>query len=253
MSKPFAGKVAIVTGAGSGIGLATAKAFAEAGARVVIAEVNDTAGEEAAREIHAAHGKCIFVHTDVSNAKSVSTLVARTVSAYGQIDFAINNAGIDPELVPEATWDEQMFDRIVAINLKGVFLCMKYQLAQMTKQGSGVIVNVASIAGLSAVANKPSYTASKHGVVGMTKAAALQYARQGIRINSLCPGGVDTPIAMDNHGGNPLAVASMNNAHPIGRIADPSEIAAGALFLCSDAASFMIGQSLVLDGGLTAG
>jgi NAD(P)-dependent dehydrogenase (short-subunit alcohol dehydrogenase family) len=176
LSKPFAGKVAIVTGAGSGIGLATAKAFAEAGARVVIAEVNDTAGEEAAREIHAAHGKCIFVHTDVSNAKSVSTLVARTVSAYGQIDFAINNAGIDPELVPEATWDEQMFDRIVAINLKGVFLCMKYQLAQMTKQGSGVIVNVASIAGLSAVANKPSYTASKHGVVGMTKAAALQYA-----------------------------------------------------------------------------
>jgi NAD(P)-dependent dehydrogenase (short-subunit alcohol dehydrogenase family) len=175
------------------------------------------------------------------------------MSAFGRLDFAINNAGIDPELVPEATWDEQMFDKIIGVNLKGVFLCMKHELAQMEQQGHGVIVNVASIAGLSGVSNKPSYTASKHGVVGMTKAAALQYARRNIRINALCPGGVDTPIAVDNHGGDPAFVASMNNAHPIGRIADPAEIAAGALFLCSEAASFMIGQSLVLDGGLTAG
>ena len=253
MSEHFNGKVAIITGGGSGIGLATAKAFAKAGARVVIAEVNDVAGEEAAREIHELHGKCVFVHTDVSNSKSVATLVARTMSAFGRLDYAINNAGIDPELVPEATWDENTFDKIIGVNLKGVFLCMKHELAQMEKQGHGVIVNVASIAGLSGVGNKPSYTASKHGVVGMTKAAALQYARRNIRINALCPGGVDTPIAVDNHGGNPDFVASMNNAHPIGRIADPAEIAAGALFLCSEAASFMVGQSLVLDGGLTAG
>ena len=253
MSEHFKGKVAIITGGGSGIGLATAKAFAKAGARVVIAEVNDVAGEEAAREIHELHGKCVFVHTDVSNSKSVATLVARTMSAFGRLDYAINNAGIDPELVPEATWDENTFDKIIGVNLKGVFLCMKHELAQMEKQGHGVIVNVASIAGLSGVGNKPSYTASKHGVVGMTKAAALQYARRNIRINALCPGGVDTPIAVDNHGGNPDFVASMNNAHPIGRIADPAEIAAGALFLCSEAASFMVGQSLVLDGGLTAG
>ena len=253
MSEHFKGKVAIITGGGSGIGLATAKAFAKAGARVVIAEVNDVAGEEAAREIHELHGKCVFVHTDVSNSKSVATLVARTMSAFGRLDYAINNAGIDPELVPEATWDENTFDKIIGVNLKGVFLCMKHELAQMEKQGHGVIVNVASIAGLSGVGNKPSYNASKHGVVGMTKAAALQYARRNIRINALCPGGVDTPIAVDNHGGNPDFVASMKNAHPIGRIADPAEIAAGALFLCSEAASFMVGQSLVLDGGLTAG
>ncbi len=253
MSEHFKGKVAIVTGGGSGIGLATAKAFAKAGTRVVIAEVNDKAGEEAAREIHELHGKCIFVHTDISNTKSVATLIARTISAFGRLDYAINNAGIDPEIVPEPSWDEQMFDRIIGVNLKGVFLCMKHELEQMTKQGHGIIVNVASIAGLSAVANKPSYTASKHGVVGLTKAAALQYARKGIRINALCPGGVDTPIAVDNHGGDPAFIASMSNAHPIGRIANPAEIAAGALFLCSDAASFMIGHALVLDGGLLAG
>jgi len=253
LSKPFAGKVAIVTGAGGGIGLATAKAFAEGGARVVIAEVNDALGEEAARAIHETHGKCIFVHTDVSNSKSVATLVSRTVSAFGHIDYAVNNAGIDPEIQPDAQWDEAVFDRITAVNLKGVFLCMKHELAQMEKQGSGVIVNVASIAGLTAVYNKPSYTASKHGVIGMTKAAALQYARKGIRINAMCPGGVDTPIAVDNTGGNAEALQRMNEAHPIGHIATPAEIAAGILYMCSEGASFMVGHSMVLDGGLTAG
>ncbi len=253
MSEEFAGKVAIVTGAGGGIGLATAKAFAKAGARVVIAEVQDTLGEEAARGIAAEGGQAIFVHTDVSHAKSVQTLIARTVSAFGRLDYAVNNAGIDPEVAPEASWDEHVFDKITAVNLKGVFLCMKYELAQMEKQGGGAIVNVASIAGLTAVYNKPSYTASKHGVIGMTKAAALQYARKNIRINAMCPGGVDTPITEQNHGGDMDFLAKMHNAHPIGRISGPEEIADGILYMCSNRASFMIGHPMVLDGGLIAG
>ena len=253
MSGNFSGKSVIITGAGSGIGLATAKAFAQAGARVVVAEISAKAGEEAAAAIKAAGGEAIFAHTDVSNAASVSALVDKAVSVFGRLDFAVNNAGIDPELVPEATWDENTFDRIIGVNLKGVFLCMKYELAQMVKQGGGVIVNVASIAGITAVYNKPSYTASKHGVIGMTKAAALQYARRGIRINALCPGGVQTPIADDNTKGDPAAIAGMANAHPIGRIGQPEEMATAAMFLCSDASSFMTGQPLVVDGGLTAG
>jgi NAD(P)-dependent dehydrogenase (short-subunit alcohol dehydrogenase family) len=253
LSGQFSGKVAIVTGAGSGIGLATAKAFVAQGASVVVAEISQKAGAAAAAEISASGGQAIFVHTDVSSAASVSALVEKTVSTYGRLDYAVNNAGIDPELVMEATWDEATFDRIIGVNLKGVFLCMKYEIAWMVEHGGGVIVNVASIAGTSSVANKPSYTASKHGVVGMTKSAALQYARRGIRINALCPGGVDTPIADDNHQGNPAAVAAMNNAHPIGRIGTPAEMASAALFLCSDASSFMTGQPLIVDGGLTAG
>ncbi len=253
VSGNFSGKSVIVTGAGSGIGLATAKAFAEAGARVVVAEISVKAGEAAVQAINEMGGQAIFVQTDVSSAASVSALVDRTMAAYGQLDFAINNAGIDPELVPEATWDEATFDRIIGVNLKGVFLCMKYELEQMAAHGGGVIVNVASIAGTSAVGNKPSYTASKHGVVGMTKAAALQYARRGIRINALCPGGVQTPIADDNTRGDPAAMAAMANAHPIGRVGLPEEMATAAMFLCSDASSFMTGQPLVVDGGLTAG
>ncbi len=253
MSGNFIGKVAIVTGGGSGIGLATAKAFAEAGAKVVIAEITAKNGEEAAKAIKETGGSAIFVHTDVSKTDSVANLVAQAVAAYGRLDIAVNNAGIDPEVDPEASWDEATFDRIQNVNLKGVFLCMKYEIAQMLKNGGGRIVNVASIAGLSAVYNKPSYTASKHGVVGITKAAALQYARRGIRINAMCPGGVDTPISDLNHKGDKAFIDRMADAHPIGYVSQPSEIAAGILFQCSDGASFMIGHSMVLDGGLTAG
>jgi NAD(P)-dependent dehydrogenase (short-subunit alcohol dehydrogenase family) len=253
MSGFLSGKVTVVTGAGSGIGLATAKAFVDAGAKVVIAEISAKAGEEAAKSLSGAGRDVIFVQTDVSKTASVAALVEQTVKAFGRLDFAVNNAGIDPELAPTSDWDEAVFDRIQSINLKGVFLCMKYEIAQMLKQGGGVIVNMASIAGVAGVSNKPSYTASKHGVIGLTRASALQYARSGIRINALCPGGVDTPIAVDNHRGEPAFIASMNNAHPIGHIAAPSEIASAALFLCSDAASFIIGHALIADGGLTVG
>ncbi len=253
MSGNFNGKVAIVTGGGSGIGLATAKAFAEQGAKVVIAEITAKNGEDAAKAINDAGGTAMFVHTDVGKAESVAALVEKTVAAYGRLDIAVNNAGIDPEVVPDADWDEGVFDRIQNVNLKGVFLCMKYEIAQMLKNGGGRIVNVASIAGISAVGNKPSYTASKHGVVGMTKAAALQYARRGIRINAMCPGGVDTPISDQNHKGDQAFIDRMADAHPIGYVSQPSEIAAGILFQCSDGASFMIGHPMVLDGGLTAG
>ena len=253
MSGNFNGKVAIVTGGGSGIGLATAKAFAEQGAKVVIAEITAKNGEDAAKAINEAGGAAMFVHTDVGKAESVAALVEKTAAAYGRLDIAVNNAGIDPEVVPDADWDEAMFDRIQNVNLKGVFLCMKYEIAQMLKNGGGRIVNVASIAGISAVGNKPSYTASKHGVVGMTKAAALQYARRGIRINAMCPGGVDTPISDQNHKGDQAFIDRMADAHPIGYVSQPSEIAAGILFQCSDGASFMIGHPMVLDGGLTAG
>jgi NAD(P)-dependent dehydrogenase (short-subunit alcohol dehydrogenase family) len=253
LSGNFNGKVAIVTGGGSGIGLATAKAFAEQGGKVVIAEITAKNGEDAAKAIIAAGGTAMFVHTDVGKAESVAALVAQTVAAYGRLDIAVNNAGIDPEVAPDADWDEGVFDRIQNVNLKGVFLCMKYEIAQMLKNGGGRIVNVASIAGISAVGNKPSYTASKHGVVGMTKAAALQYARRGIRINAMCPGGVDTPISDQNHKGDQAFIDRMADAHPIGHVSQPSEIAAGILFQCSDGASFMIGHPMVLDGGLTAG
>jgi NAD(P)-dependent dehydrogenase (short-subunit alcohol dehydrogenase family) len=253
LSGNFNGKVAIVTGGGSGIGLATAKAFAEQGAKVVIAEITAKNGEDAAKAINDAGGTAMFVHTDVGKAESVAALVAQTVAAYGRLDIAVNNAGIDPEVVMDAEWDEGVFDRIQNVNLKGVFLCMKYEIAQMLKNGGGRIVNVASIAGISAVGNKPSYTASKHGVVGMTKAAALQYARRGIRINAMCPGGVDTPISDQNHKGDQAFINRMADAHPIGYVSQPSEIAAGILFQCSDGASFMIGHPMVLDGGLTAG
>ena len=249
----FSGKVALVTGSGGGIGLATAKAFAEAGAKVVIAEISTKLGEAAAQAISGKGAEAVFVQTDVSNTASVANMVERTVATFGRLDYAINNAGIDPELTPTADWDEAVFDRIQSINLKGVFLCMKHEIPQMLKQGGGAIVNVASIAGVTAVANKPSYTASKHGVVGMTKAASLQYARQGIRINALCPGGVETQITVDNHGGDQAFIDRMANAHPIGRIADPSEMATAALFLCSKASSFVLGHTLIADGGLTAG
>ncbi|MFN8624435.1 MAG: SDR family oxidoreductase [Candidatus Binatia bacterium] len=246
----FAGKVAVITGAGSGIGRATAVAFAAAGARVVIADVDVAGGEETLASIRAAGGDALFVATDVSDASAVVAMVERTVGAYGRLDCAFNNAGINLELVPTEEWDEAIFDRTWSVNTKGMMLCMKYEIRQMLKQGGGAIVNTASVEGLKSIPGDPGYGASKHAVIGLTRVAALQYAKRGIRINAVCPGAVRTALTRP-------AIAAMGEKglagfHPIGRIAEPSEIAAAVLWLCSDGASFVVGHPLSVDGGLAA-
>lgn len=246
----FEGKVAIVTGAGSGIGRATAVAFAQAGARVVIGEVNVAGGEETLAAIKAAGGEATFIATDVSDAAAVAAMVERTVAAYGQLDCAFNNAGINLELVPTEEWDEDIFERTWRVNTKGIMLCMKYEIRQMLKQGGGAIVNTASVEGLKAIPGDPGYGSSKHAVIGLTRVAALQYAKRGIRINAVCPGAVRTALikpAIEILGEERLAAF-----HPIGRIAEPKEIAEAVLWLCSDKASFVVGHPLAVDGGLLA-
>lgn len=252
MAEDFAGKVALVTGAAGGIGAATAKALAAAGAKVVVADVSAKAGEQVVSEIKAAGGTASFITCDVSDPAAVKAMVDHAVSTYGGLDLAVNNAGIDPEFAPEARWDLGDFEKIMGVNIRGVFVGMKYEIEQMLKRGGGAIVNVASFAGLNGVPNKPAYTASKHAVIGMTKASSLQYARQGIRINAVCPGGVRTAIMTDNLPAD-FDMTIVNDNHPIGRISDPEEIAGAILFLLSDKAGFVIGHGLVIDGGLGAG
>ncbi|MBP1685873.1 MAG: family oxidoreductase [Deltaproteobacteria bacterium] len=248
--RSFAGKVALVTGAGSGIGRATAVTFAAAGARVIIADVNVAGGEETLGTIRASGGDAMFVPTDVSEANAVVALIERTVGTYGRLDCAFNNAGINLELVPTEEWDEAVFERTWSVNTKGMMLCMKYEIRQMLKQGGGAIVNTASVEGLKSIPGDPGYGSSKHAVIGLTRVAALQYAKRGIRINAVCPGAVRTALTKP-------AIAIMGEEglagfHPIGRIAEPEEIAAAVLWLCSDGASFVVGHPLSVDGGLAA-
>ncbi len=248
----FQNKVTLVTGAGGGIGRATAKAFAQRGAKVVVADYAADAGQETVAQIAAAGGTASFVACDVSVPEQVAAMVRHAVDTYGGLDYAVNNAGIDPEFAPEADWSLDSFDRIMGINLRGVFVCMKEEIARMRGRG-GAIVNVASFASFAGVPNKPSYTASKHGVLGLTRAAALQYAREGIRINAVCPGGVKTAIMTDNlsslpENGEDLVAQN----HPIGRIAEPEEIAETILWVAGSA-SYMVGHGLIVDGGLAAG
>ncbi|HEX6122934.1 MAG TPA: SDR family oxidoreductase [Ktedonobacterales bacterium] len=252
MADELAGKVALITGGGSGIGKATALAFARAGARVVVADMAAEPGAATAREIQGAGGEAIFAPVEVTRASEVEALVARAVEAYGRLDCAFNNAGIGGALGTVADCDEENFDRVVAVNLKGVFLCMKYELRQMLEQGGGAIVNTASAAGLVGAQGIPAYAASKHGVVGLTKTAALEVAKQGIRVNAVCPGWIQTPMLGDLGGDNPRFEAGIVRYHPIGRLGAPEEVAAAVLWLCSDAASFVTGANLSVDGGLTA-
>ena len=216
---------------------------------MIVADIVD-AGQDTVALIESAGGRAAFVRTDVQLSADAAAMVRQAVTRFGRLDIAINNAGIDPEVAPEAEWDEAAMARIMGVNVQGVFLCLKHEIAQMLKQGSGAIVNLASAAGVVGVANKPAYTASKHAVVGLTKASALQYASRGIRINAVCPGAVDTQMLQDNLGGG-VDKSLVGANHPIGRLASSEDIARAVLWLCSEDAGYVVGHALVVDGGLT--
>ena len=247
------GKVALVTGGTSGIGRETSILFARKGARVVVAGRREIEGKETIDLIRRAGGEGIFVRADVSRASEVKALVEKTVAAYGGLDYAFNNAGIEGHWVPIVEQTEDEWDRTIDIKLKGTWMCLKYELQQMLKQGrGGVIVNNASISGFIGSYGSATYAASKHGVLGLTKAAALEVARNGIRVNAVCPAAVETPMA-DRLFGAPEVRKKVLGFYPIARFGKPIEVAEAVLWMCSGAAGFMTGQSLVLDGGFLAG
>lgn len=252
MASWFVGKVALVTGAGSGIGRASAQKFAQEGAKVIVADIVEEGGNETVRLIREAGGEATFVKTDVSQAKEVEALVSRTVETYGRLDCAHNNAGIEGSTAPIADSSEADFDRVISINLKGVWLCMKYEIIQMLKQGGGgAIVNTSSVAGLVGFSGSTPYTASKHGVAGLTKAVALEYATSGIRVNAVCPGIIDTPM-IERAASDPQFRALLLAMEPVNRLGTPQEVANVVAWLCSDEASFMTGVPMPVDGGLVA-
>jgi NAD(P)-dependent dehydrogenase (short-subunit alcohol dehydrogenase family) len=246
----LAGRVALVTGGGSGLGRASAIAFATAGAKVVVADVDEVGGEETAAEVfEQTGGEASFVRADVSRAEDVEAMVATTVERYGRVDCALNNAGTTGTGASTADYPLDDWERTLAINLTGVFLCLKYEIPQMIGQGGGSIVNMASGAGLVGFAGLPAYVASKHGVVGLTRAAALDHIKDGVRINAVCPGSVRTPMLEAFMGGDERVERMMAKAAPIGRLGTPDEIAAAVVWLCSDAASFVVGHAFPVDGG----
>ena len=248
----FHGKVAIVTGAGSGIGRVAAQAFARAGAKVVVADVHAHDGAETVRLIADADGEAVFVKVDVARAAEVEAMASTAVRTWGRLDYAYNNAGIAEPRVPLTDLTEEVWDQTIDINLKGVWLCMKYEIRHMLRHGGGAIVNMSSAVGLVAARRQAAYVASKHGVVGLTKAAALEYAQAGIRVNVICPGAIRTPALDAFITSNPQLEARLVGRYPIGRLGTPEEVAAAALWLCSDAAGFITGHTLVMDGGAIA-
>jgi NAD(P)-dependent dehydrogenase (short-subunit alcohol dehydrogenase family) len=252
MSGQLVGKVALVTGAGSGIGRASALALSRAGARVVACDNVTEGGEETVARIRAGGSEATFVVADVSRAADVEALIDQAVERYGRLDCAHNNAGVLGERVLTGDGTESDWDRTLAVNLKGVWLCMRAEIGQMVRQGAGAIVNTASIAGLVGLANRPAYVASKHGVVGLTKAAALEYASAGIRVNAVCPGYVRTPLIEPALAAIPELEAQITAMAPVGRLGSPDEVAEAVTWLCSDAASFITGAALPVDGGLVA-
>lgn len=251
MNLSFENKVALVTGAGSGLGLATAKAFAESGASVVLADWNEKGVRSAAEELTAQGHKALAIRCDVADDAQVEAMVEQTVATFGRLDAAYNNAGVQNIVAETADAPREDFDRAMAINLRGVWSCMKFELRQMRKQGSGAIVNCSSIGGLVGIAGRGVYHASKHGVLGLTKSAALEYASRGIRINAVCPGIIETPMVAGMLTSQAEAMKELLKDVPIGRLGHAEEIADAVLWLCSPAASFVIGHALAVDGGYT--
>jgi NAD(P)-dependent dehydrogenase (short-subunit alcohol dehydrogenase family) len=246
------GKIALVTGGGSGIGRATAMRLAKDGAKIMIADYIAEGGERTVRMIKEVGGDANFVQADVSLTQQVQAMVSKTVETYGRIDCAFNNAGIEGRMADTVECSEEVFDRTIAINLKGVWLCLKYEIPQMLKQGGGSIVNTASVAGLVGFERLPAYNASKHGVVGLTRTAALEYATKNIRVNCVCPGVIRTPMVerlLDTRG---FTEQELNAGEPVGRMGKAEEIAEGVAWLLSDAASFVTGHPMVIDGGWVA-
>lgn len=252
MRKTFSGQVALVTGAGNGIGRATALAFAAQGLKVVVSDVDVNGGEGTVAQIRDAGGTASFVRCDVTRDAEVKALVDATVAAYGRLDYAFNNAGIDIEKGKLADGTEAEFDALMNVNVKGVWLCMKHQIPVMLAQGGGSIVNTASVAGLLAAPKMAVYAATKHAVIGLTKSAAIEYGKKNIRVNAVCPAVIDTEMFRRADASDPKKGAFARAMHPIGRIGKAEEIAVAVLYLCSDAAGFTTGVALPLDGGLTA-
>jgi NAD(P)-dependent dehydrogenase (short-subunit alcohol dehydrogenase family) len=245
----FKGKVALVTGASSGIGLASARAFAEAGAAVVLSSYDENALHAATKELETAGHKVLAVTCNVADEAQAAALVERTVSTFGRLDMAYNNAGILGPMCPMVEETAEGFDQVNAVNLRGIWTCMKHELLQMKKQGIGAIVNCSSLGGLVGLPGRAAYHATKHGVIGLTKSAALDVAAEGIRVNAVCPGCIDTPMGDEI---DPAAMKEFLKQQPIGRMGRPEEVAAAVLWLCSPAASMVLGVALPVDGGFVA-
>jgi NAD(P)-dependent dehydrogenase (short-subunit alcohol dehydrogenase family) len=248
----FENKVALVTGAGQGMGLAAARAFAEEGAAVALADRDEALVRKAVQELTKEGHKAIAIRCEVTDEQQVREMVEKTVAEFGRLDAAFNNAAVQSPAIETADASSEEFDRVTAINLKSVWMCMKYELQHMRKQGSGAIVNNSSIGGLIGLPGRAIYHAAKHGVIGLTKSAALEYAAKGITINAVCPGTIDTPMVAEMIAKDPQAMEGIMKMQPIGRLGKAEEVASAVLWLCSPGAAFVVGHALAVDGGFTA-